>query len=226
MDIEHMRSEIAKQVNESLNDFLDTSIEDIGFKEEFYVGKVVNNNDPDRVGRCRIRVFGVFEADVPDNELPWAMPDFTFIGSKMGSFIVPPIDTIVRVYFDKGNINLPHYTVKVVDKNNLPSQKNTNYPNNMVMFETDEGDYLTINRQTKETIYHHNSDTEIKIDRMGNVTVKSTGNLIFNHTGQLKVQGLNAIPVPQGGPLCALPSCLYTGVPHSGNVAPTGPAVV
>jgi hypothetical protein len=176
MEIEHMRSEIAKQVNESLNDFLDTSIDDIGFKEEFYVGKVINNNDPDKIGRCRIRVFGVFEADVPDNELPWAMPDFSFIGSKIGSFIVPPIDTIVRVYFDKGNINLPHYTVKVVDKNNLPSERNIDYPNNMIMFKTDEGDFLSMNRKSKKLTFIHNSGTKLEIDASGNADVLVVGN--------------------------------------------------
>lgn len=139
-----------------------------------YVGRVVDNNDPNKIGRCRVRVFGIFTEEIPDKELPWAIPEFAFRGSKVGSFVVPPVDTLVRVFFDCGEIYLPIYTTKVIDTNNMPTQKDTDYPDNMVMFETDEGDYLTVNRKSKVTTYNHNSGVKIIIDQDGKVTIEGT----------------------------------------------------
>ena len=247
-EIHHVRRDTGKTIEEIQKDFFDDrDPEEI---EGWYTGKVVDNNDPDKEGKCRIRVFGVFDNNVPDEDLPWALPDFTFVGSLVGNFIVPPVGALVKVYFCQGDIYFPHYTTKAVQKNKQPTQKDTDYPDNMVMWETDDGDYLTINRKSKETTFNHNSGTqilikkdgsvEINIDKdkneqvNGNITINatgdikitSTGDMKLNHTGDLKVQGLAATPVPQGGPLCALPSCLYTGAPHSGNVSKTGPIVL
>ena len=57
----------------------------------FYMGKVEDNVDPDKLGRCRIRVYGEFSDDIPTKDLPWALPDLNFSGSSIGSFVVPPI---------------------------------------------------------------------------------------------------------------------------------------
>ena len=238
--IKNIKQHISNDLRSEMNETIYKESQNYNIQEstiDYYnnfIGKVVDNNDPDKLGRCKIRVYGLFGKEIPDSDLPWATPDMQFVGSKVGSFIVPPKDAIVKVYFHSGDIYQPHYTTKVVDKNNMPSQRNTDYPDNMVMFQTDDNDYLTINRKSKETTFNHNSGTKIVIDKEGSIeitvkkdqTITTIGDLKLNHTGSLKVQGLNATPVPQGGPLCALPSCLYTGAPHSGNTAPTGPPVL
>jgi len=226
-----MRNEVRRQVGkspiETMNDFIDKDFDSIDADVDLHTGIVVNNNDPDKQGKCQIRVYGVFGEEVPDNDLPWALPDFGFIGSTLGSFVVPPNGALVKVYFDRGDIYLPHYTTKAVNINSQPTQKDVDYPDNMVMFETDEGDYFTINRKSKETTFHHNSGTKVLINADGSTEIFSIGDLKLNHSpGSIKVQGTVASPIPPpGGPLCALPACLFTGAPHSGNVAPTGPAV-
>jgi len=232
---ENFQRQLTKQMDQTVYKEYGTSIREsyIDYYNTF-VGKVIDNNDPDKLGRCKIRVYGVFGGEIPNDDLPWATPDMNFVGSKLGSFVVPPVDALVKVYFNAGDIYQPHYTTKVVDENNQPSQKDTDYPDNMVLFETDDGDYLTVNRKTKETTFNHNSGTKIVIDKEGSIeitvrkdqTITTVGDLKLNHTGSLKVQGIVATPIPPpGGPLCALPSCLYTGAPHSGNTAPTGPPV-
>jgi hypothetical protein len=144
-----------------------------------FVGKVVNNKDNEKLGRCQIRVYGLFSSpEIPDADLPWAFPDMQFIGSKKGSFIIPPIGAIVLVTFDKGDIYLPRYSTKVIDKNNLPIRRNKNYPNNMVFFETDNGDYFEIDRETSMVSFNHKSGTSIKIYNNGNVEINSKGELI------------------------------------------------
>jgi hypothetical protein len=230
----NVRNELGKSPRELQNDLIDR-VGHFDGQTGLYTGKVVNNNDNDREGKCQIRVYGVFGVDVPDSDLPWALPDFNFIGSKVGSFIVPPIGALVKVYFDRGDIYLPHYTTKAVDLRNLPSQKDVDYPNNMVFFETDDGDYLSVNRKSKITTFNHNSGTKVVIDNNGDVTItsvndlkiKSEGQMILNHIGSFSLQGIAATvnPAPTGGPLCALPVCLFTGAPHTGNTCETGPSV-
>ena len=168
-----VRRMVANSPGEMMRAFIDSDIDD----EENYIitGKVINNNDPEKQGKCQIRVFSVFD-NVADNDLPWALPDFTFIGSKVGNFVVPPVGTIVNVYFDKGDIYHPHYTTKAVAKNSLPVQRNTDYPDNVVMWESDDGDYLTLNRRSKVTTFHHMSGTQIKVLRDGSVDIKVVAN--------------------------------------------------
>lgn len=183
--------------------------------DKTYIGIVEDNNDPERLGRCRIRVYNVFDP-LPVEDLPWAVPDFGFIGSTKGSFIVPVVGTIVSVYFDRGEIYLPRYTTKVLNKNQLPTNKDVNYPDNMIFFETDEGESFEINRATQETTYTHSSGTKIKINANGTIDINSAQDVNITHVNNLFVDGSTV--TPEGvGPLCAIPSCLFTGAPHTGR---------
>lgn len=228
---DNVRSQVGKPLNETMNDFIDNKTnEDENL--DWYSGIVVDNNDPDKQGKCKIRVYGIFGPDIPDKDLPWAIPDFSFIGSKVGNFIVPPKDAIVKVYFDNGEVYLPHYTSKAVT-NSQSTQKNTDYPDNMVMWETDDGDYLTINRKSKETTFNHSSGTKALIKKDGSVeftvvkkkTETITGdaiidgkaNVTIKHGLLLTVEGSNVVPLGTG-PLCAMPYDPLTGAPQTGKV--------
>lgn len=239
---------IRDTLNKDINSVLKSLIEIVEEKYPyFYTGIVIDNNDPDKLGRCRIRVYGVYDEEIPDSDLPWAQPDFNFIGSKLGSFIIPPVDAIVRVYFDHGDIYLPHYTTKVVERGNLPKDKNTDYPNTLVLFELDEGDKLIYNRKTGTFEFTHRKGTKIKIDgqtgdyelihntktkmdingRTGDLTLthgKSGSTIEIDTLGNIKtdhklfLEDTGSMVIPEGqGPFCALPTCVITGVPHTGR---------
>lgn len=196
-------------------------------------GKVEDNNDPEQLGRCKIRVYGVHSDKIPTRDLPWVAPDMQFIGSKLGSFIVPPIDSIIQVYFDKGDIYNPKYTTKILN-GSLPSGIDEDYPNTMVFFETDNGEYFKINRVTGKTMYRHSSGTMLTISSDGSIELTTdpsdSGNLNINVKGDANVvatnltvgvPGMSSLVTPvsptEGGPFCALPQCLFTGAPHQGK---------
>jgi hypothetical protein len=206
-----MNKLIDSNINEKLKD-LDS---ENGFEfGGFYVGEVVDNQDPNKEGRCRIRVYNVFD-EINSNKLPWAIPDFTFIGSEVGSFIVPPNGTIVSVYFENGDIYMPRYTTKVLQKNKLPSNKDLDYPNNMIFFETDNKDSFELNRNSGETKFIHRSGAEIKIDSLGNVSI----NVAIGRSISINDQGTSVVtPDPTNkGPFVTLPNDTLTGFPLQGN---------
>ena len=162
-------------MDEITRDFFDDT--DNCKKDGWFTGKVVKNNDPDKEGKCKIRVYGLFGDDIPDNDLPWALPDFNFIGSKLGSFVVPPVDALVKVYFDHGDIYLPHYSTKAVVQKSLPKRRMKSYPDNIVFFETDDGNYMEMSRKSSQTTFHHKSGTEITILSNGSITINCQGEM-------------------------------------------------
>lgn len=199
---------------------------------DFYSGKVEDNNDPEQLGRCRIRVYGVHSSEIPTSDLPWSTPDMQFIGSKVGSFIVPPIDAIIQVYFDKGDLYNPKYTTKVLT-GNLPNDIEEDYPNTMVFFETDNGESFKINRKSGTTIYRHSSGTMFTINENGDIEIATTpstsGNLTINVKGDVEIlsdtiqmgaTGFTSTVTPDatGGPMNCLPVCPFGGAIHQGKI--------
>lgn len=220
----NIRTDFNKPIDQFQKEFLNDEFRD--YYPEMYTGKVVSNQDPEKLGRCRVRVYNIFDDTIPDGDIPWAIPDMTFLGSKVGNFIVPPIGAIVNVYFDKGDIYTPRYTTKAVDKSNLPKQRLKNYPNNIVFHETDNGDYFTLDRTTGETIINHRTGSSIKINIDGSVTVNSSLQVdinakIVNIKGDEKVPigGGVVVPNPSGGSMNCLPICPMLGLVHQGYKA-------
>lgn len=71
-----------------------------------YVGVVVDNIDPESLGRVRIRIPGLIE---PMSQ--WAFPLGTVGGgnAKRGFFAVPETDSEVGVLFHQGDVDHPYY---------------------------------------------------------------------------------------------------------------------
>jgi hypothetical protein len=72
----------------------------------FYWGKVTNNSDPEKLGRVKVDVPGVFNV-----ESSWAFPcGMPGAGtSTMGSYIIPRVDASVLVGFIQGDLEEPFY---------------------------------------------------------------------------------------------------------------------
>lgn len=67
---------------------------------------VQNNEDPDGLGRLRLRVPGVLDAQ----DSNWALPCLPFAGPGMGSLVLPPVGANVWVEFEHGDIDYPIWT--------------------------------------------------------------------------------------------------------------------
>jgi len=71
-----------------------------------YRGLVVENIDPEQIGRVLVQVPDVL-GEIPSS---WAMPCVPAAGIQSGLFIVPPIGSQVWVEFEQGDPNYPIWT--------------------------------------------------------------------------------------------------------------------
>lgn len=166
--------------------------------DDRYIGFVVNNNDPLKKGRIKVRTYNHFPANIPDTDIPWAIPDFSYAGSTKGSFIVPPVNTKVRIYFDRGDIYCPIYEAKGYSQNDLPSGILTNYPDTMILYSTDQGEYFSINRATRVTKLHQASGIDINMAN-GKIAIGKTGAELLDLIDQILTALISSVvPTPMG----------------------------
>jgi hypothetical protein len=71
-----------------------------------YRGLVINNIDPEQIGRVLVQVPDVLGI-IPSS---WAMPCVPAAGIQAGCFVVPPIGSQVWVEFEQGDSNYPIWT--------------------------------------------------------------------------------------------------------------------
>ena len=141
-------------------------IEFYGDQTRWFFGSVVDVMDPEKLGRVKVRVFGVYDSKdeenknlIADNDLPWAqivVPVTTGIHEGKGQNLGLLVGTqVFGMFLDGKSSQLPMVigTVpKVIDTGEVDSDKNpilksdanpkaeANYPHNKV-YETETGHF-------------------------------------------------------------------------------------
>jgi len=97
-----------------------------------FIGEVLDSADPEKEGRCKIKIFGLFNSedpvvengkptgevkrvDLPPEDLPWASPanGRFFAGGEtkgFGDISIPKVGTIVKVIFPTGDMYSPEWS--------------------------------------------------------------------------------------------------------------------
>ncbi len=177
-----------------------------------YFGKVIINDDPERMGRCKIKVLGVFD-ELLDNDLPWAFPAYnsTFAGGASkgyGSISVPKLDTIVRVRFENGDAYSPVYWSIPVVNDAMKAELNDSYLNShVVTYDEDEkmkilyspsiglkyhlnGSHITINPDKSITIEHDATQSVIELNG-SNITVVANNKIEATAPTKIEINSSN-----------------------------------
>ena len=180
------------EINKREDDYIDKA----------YLGVVEDPNDDRKEGRCKIRIFGLHEDDIPTSDLPWSYPKqkSAYFGQdgQGGSISIPKKDSVVAVKFNNGNIYSPeYYTIQELaeDVKSELIKEGEYLGTHIVLFDGDEElkIWFTVNKgitlQLKEskvnigqdkaiTVEHADSSSSIEL-RGGeiNITSNSTINL-------------------------------------------------
>lgn len=160
--------------------------------EERWTGKVVANNDPLKMGRVKVKIFGYYD-DVDESVIPWALPETGFLGSSTSNLVVPEVDSTVRGYFECGDPYKPIYSGMITVENPLvaaaesllgkrspgdsimdDATNSLDYPDVMVLMKTDDGEGVTLNRRNGQMKINHRSGLKIQIDPNGSILVEQS----------------------------------------------------
>jgi len=80
--------------------------------EGILFGQVIQNDDPDKLNRIKVRIRGIFESPIMKEHIPWAVP---VINAK-----VPELGSEVAVMFMRSDIERPMYMPEgFLDKKNI-----------------------------------------------------------------------------------------------------------
>jgi len=131
------------------------------------IGIVTNNNDPENLGRIRVKFPWLSNEDESD----WARVASLMAGKDRGIFILPEIDDEVLVVFEHGDINMPYVIGSLWNGKDVPPETNRDGKNNIRMIKSRSGHVILIddtNGKEKIEIVDKTEKNIISIDAKDN----------------------------------------------------------
>jgi len=163
-------------------------------RDTHWLGEVIDNVDPLKLGRCKVKVLGKFD-NLPDESIPWATP---MNRNAVGSHHVPRIGDIVSARFDNGNLYHPEYWFHIDQNEDLKTDilEGAGNAENVIS--------LVYDAERNVRIYHSEEDGLIitrgsgakerplmQIDEAGDIKISTearifldAGNIFLSNTGE------------------------------------------
>lgn len=141
-----------------------------------WIGVVINVKDPQYMGRCRIRVFGLMD-NLEDNHIPWATPvnSTIFGGDGAGSLSIPKIGQFVRVQFNNGELYSPEYTtIQNIDSQLIDSIKDDYEGTHVILYDPDQELSIVFQKNMGFKIFY--KEAYILIDNESAITIQTPNN--------------------------------------------------
>ena len=207
------------------------------FVGKIYLGIIEDINDPEKNGRARIRVYGVFD-DIPTEDLPWA--DQTQKGTIFGqgggsgSISVPKVGALVKVEFSEGDIMNPmYYEIQELEqslKAELGKEPfEDNYKNfHALLFDGDVKLKVFYTKEKGLTLMLDSSRVNIASDNSITIEHKDTQSIIELQGGTIRITSDSQINLTAGSQIKASSSQVWVDGQHTriGHSPVNGPAVL
>jgi uncharacterized protein involved in type VI secretion and phage assembly len=167
------------------------------------IGKVTNNDDPEGLGRVRVK----FPTLTEDHESDWARVVASGAGKNRGFDCLPEIDDEVLVGFEHGDIHRPFIIGGLWNGADSPPEKvgnavsggkvrlrtiKTRTGHQMQFVEEAKGGSqagITIKTAGGHEVTINDSDRSITLSSTGNLKIKAVGNIDITANGIITVQG-------------------------------------
>jgi uncharacterized protein involved in type VI secretion and phage assembly len=128
------------------------------------IGIVTNNNDPQGMGRVRVR----FPWRGDDDESYWARVATLMAGNDRGTFFLPEVDDEVLVAFDHGDINHPYVIGALWNGVDTPPETNAEGKNNIRTIKSRSGHEIIFDdnheQKSEKLEIHTNAGHTILLD--------------------------------------------------------------
>ena len=143
-----------------------------------YIGDVVDNNDPKKLGRVRVQI-SVY-GDLPIDALPWASPYLGTHGNSVeyGGINIPELGSQVRVTFPSKDLTAPYYSGAELNENTRTTFFDDDYPNTYG-YKDSVGNFVRVNKERGTAQLQHSSTTNLQVAPDGSIKVGLAGGAYF-----------------------------------------------
>jgi len=139
---------------------------------------VIDNQDPEKRGRLKLRIPSV----LADQESDWALPCLPYGGKdQQGMFFVPDIDSQLWVEFEEGDISRPVWVGTFwQQESDTPEDAARDEPTTR-MIRTSSGHILQFDDEEGEEQFRlfHPADAEMLIDKNGTISLTDTSGAVL-----------------------------------------------
>ena len=143
-----------------------------------YRGIVVDNKDPQKRARLKLRVTSV----LADQDSDWALPCLPYGGfDQQGMFMVPDVDAQVWVEFEEGDIHRPIWVGSFwQQQSDVPEDAAKDEPTTR-LFQTSSGHILQFDDEAGEEQFRlfHPADAEMIIDKNGTISLTDSSGALL-----------------------------------------------
>ena len=143
-----------------------------------YIGDVIDNNDPKKLGRVKVKISAY--ADLNDEALPWASPLLASHGNSQeyGGINIPEIGSQVRVTFPSRDFTAPYYSGAELNEHTRTTFFDDDYPNTYG-YKDSVGNFIRINKERGVAQLQHSSTTNMQVAPDGSIKVGLAGGAYF-----------------------------------------------
>jgi uncharacterized protein involved in type VI secretion and phage assembly len=171
----------------------ETGLEAGGFARGVAVALVTQNQDPDGLGRVRVR-FPWFD----DTESFWARLATPMAGKDRGLVLIPEVDDEVLVAFEREDLRFPYNLGGLWNGVDKPPFDNSDGNNDTRKFKSRKGHTLTFDDGSQGVVeLKHENGGLVKLTDDGIVVDDGQGNTVSidNKSGAMKLQATGSLEI-------------------------------
>ena len=167
------------------------------------MGIVTNNQDPDKMGRVRVK----FPWLSDDHESSWARICTPMAGGSRGVYFLPEADDEVLVAFDHGDVRFPYIVGSLWNGKDSPPENNSDGKNNLrlihsrsghlIRFDDTDGDEKIeiIDKTGSNSITIKSSDNSMTITCNGKLSIHASQGIEMTSDAEIKIQANATIDI-------------------------------
>jgi len=154
------------------------------------VGVVTNNQDPDGLGRVKVKFPWLSDAD----ESTWARIVSPMAGKERGLYVLPEVDDEVLVVFEHGDVRFPYVLGALWNGKDKPPADNSDGKNNVRLLKSRSGHVIRLSDEDgkeKIEIIDKSEKNSIVFDTANNtITLTADKDIILSAPqGTIKLDG-------------------------------------
>lgn len=173
------------------------------------MGLVTNNQDPEKMGRVRVK----FPWLSDDHESWWARIAAPMAGGGRGIYFLPEVNDEVLIGFEHGDVRFPYVLGALWNGQDAPPTTNDDGKNNirvvhsrsghLIRLDDTDGDEKIeiIDKTGNNSITIKSSDNSISITCEGKLKLHATGGIEITSEADIKIQASTSMDIKAGADL-------------------------